>query len=428
MKNFFRFIKGLNSNRNLLLYILILISELQVIRVFSDIKPETQNWVPKAQLILHLHIPSDNFYGPGAAVMMIPFSIVAGTAYLANFFYLVIGAVGYWKLSQFIHNPKIRILALLALPANFYLLWLINSSQDTVFEFSLLMWCGYFLVKKWFTQFSLLAFLLCETRAGYWVFFLGISIFFFARQYFMYRKISWQRLTAVYLLVLSSAFNFVNYGSTSPALEGGMTEYFSYTKYHYLALPKMDMDVFLSGPQGAFSLKNGPVIPQGSTPAQVNEIYQQAAIDSALTNKKETLLGWMQKFDSYLFDVQKVPHLPGSYVLNQDNMTIKIVDERLSWQLVVGNLFYEIYRSLLLVAGLLAVGLLFASWCFQAGRIKRNSRLLVLAAPFIFGIIPGLLIYTETRFKIVSELLLVPLVAEIWALAITSKQEKHSKN
>ena len=230
----------------------------------------------------------------------------------------------------------------------------------------------------------------------------------------------------MYLLVLSSIFNFANYGSISPALEGGMTEYFSYTKYHYLALPKMDMDVFLSGPKGAFSLSYGPAIPHGSTPARVNEIYQRAAIESALTNKKETLLGWMQKFDSYLFDVQKVPHLPGAYVLNQDNMTIKIVDERLSWQLVVGNLCYEIYRSLLLVAGLLAVGLLFASWFFQAGRIKRDSRLLVLAVPFIFGIIPGLLIYTETRFKIVSELLLVPLIAEIWALAVTSRAEKKS--
>jgi hypothetical protein len=135
----------------------------------------------------------------------------------------------------------------------------------------------------------------------------------------------------------------------------------------------------------------------------------------------------MQKFDSYLFDVQKVPHLPGAYVLNQDDMTIKIADERLSWQLVVGNFLYELYRSILLVAGLLAVGLLIASWFFQAGRIKRNSRLLILAAPFIFGIIPGLLIYTETRFKIVSELLLVPLIAEIWALAITSRAQKQSK-
>ena len=421
-----KFIKGLVSNRNLTLYILVLLTELELIRILSDIKPETLNWVPKAQEILHLHIPTDNFYGPGAAIMMIPFSIVAGTAYLANFFYLGLGAVGYWKLVQYIRNSKFRILALLALPANFYLLWLINSSQDTVFEFFLLTWCGYFLVKRRFAWFTAMGFLICETRAGYWVFFLGTSIFFFTTSYLRHKKFAWRKLAAMYLLVLSSIFNFANYGSISPALEGGMTEYFSYTKYHYLALPKMDMDVFLSGPKGAFSLSYGPAIPHGSTPARVNEIYQRAAIESALTNKKETLLGWMQKFDSYLFDVQKVPHLPGAYVLNQDNMTIKIVDERLSWQLVVGNLCYEIYRSLLLVAGLLAVGLLFASWFFQAGRIKRDSRLLVLAVPFIFGIIPGLLIYTETRFKIVSELLLVPLIAEIWALAVTSRAEKKS--
>jgi hypothetical protein len=289
------------------------------------------------------------------------------------------------------------------------------------------MWSGYFLVKRQFAWFSAISFLLCETRAGYWVFFLGTSIFFFTLEYLRHKKFSWRKLAALYLLVLSSIFNFAHYDSVSPALEGGMTEYFSYTKYHYLALPKMDMDVFLSGPHGAFSSSFGPAIPQGSTPAQVNEIYQRAAIDSALTNKKETLLGWMQKFDSYLFDVQKVPHLPGAYVLNQEDMTIKIVDERLSWQLVVGNLLYEIYRSLLLVTCLIAVGLLIASWFFQAGRIKRASRLLILAAPFIFGIIPGLLIYTETRFKIVSELLLVPLVAEIWALAIASRAENQSK-
>lgn len=60
----------------------------------------------------------------------------------------------------------------------------------------------------------------------------------------------------------------------------------------------MDMDVFLSGPDGAFSVQNGPHVPEGSTPAETNSIYQKAAVESALANKKETLLGWMQKFDS----------------------------------------------------------------------------------------------------------------------------------
>jgi hypothetical protein len=427
MKFFLRSISGLRSNRNLILYLILLISELAIVRALSDLNPGTQNWVGKAQQIMQLQIPIDNFYGPGAAIMMIPFSFITGTAYAANFFYLVIGAFAYFKLSQSVANPILRRLALLALPANFYLIWLIDSSQDTVFEFCLLTWSTYFLVKKRFGWFFATTFLLCETRAGYWVFFLGISICLFAMEYLRSKKFFWRKLIAVYLLLFTSTFNFVNYGSASPALEGGLTAYFSYTKYHYLALPKMDMDVFLSGPQGAFAVNHGPRIPNGSTPAEVNAIYQRAAIDSALTNKKETLLGWMQKFDSYIFDVQKVPHLPGAYVLNQDEMTIQIVDQRLSWQLVVGNLLYEIYRSLLLGAGLIAVGLLIGSTFFDAGRIKRDSQLLVLATPFIFGIAPGLLIYTETRFKIVSELLLVPLVCEIWSLAIASRPAKQVK-
>ena len=427
MSRFHNFIGGLIAKRNLILYLLILISELALIRSVSDIKPETQNWVEKAQQILHLHIPVDNFYVPGAAIMMIPFSLVSGTAYLANFIYLGLGSIADWELSESIYNSKLRALVLLALPTNFYLLWLINSSQDTVFEFCLLMWGGFFLVNKRFDFFVILAFILCETRSGYWVFFLGISIFYFVKEYLKSKKFVWRKLIAVYLLTLTSIFNFINYNSASPALEGGMTAYFSYTKYHYLALPKMDMDVFLSGPQGAFSLKNGPDIPPGSTPAQVNSIYQHAAIDSALVNKKETLLGWMQKFDSYLFDVQKVPHLPGAYVLNQDDMTIKIVDERLSWQLVLGNLLYEIYRTVLLSFGLLAVGILLASWFFGDGRFKRDLKLLGLAAPFIFGIVPGLLIYTETRFKVVSELLLVPFIAEIWSLAMAYRANRETK-
>jgi len=427
MEIFQQFKSGLRSNRNLILYLLLLISELSIVRAVSDLNPGSQNWVEKAQQMMHLQIPTDNFYGPGAAILMIPFSFVAGTAYVANFVYLCIGAVAYFNLSQCIAHPILRGLALLALPANFYLIWLVDSSQDTVFEFFLLTWSTYFLVKKRFGCFVATTFLLCETRAGYWVFFLGISICLFAMEYLRGKKFSWRKLVAVYLLLFTSAFNFVNYGSTSPALEGGLTAYFSYTKYHYLALPKMDMDVFLSGSQGAFALNHGPVIPDGSTPGEVNAIYQRAAIESALTNKKETLLGWMQKFDSYLFDVQKVPHLPGAYVLNQDDLTIKIVDQRLSWHLVVGNLLFEIYRSLLLVTGLIAVGLLIGSTFFNAGRIRRDSQLLVLAAPFIFGIVPGLLIYTETRFKIVSELLLVPLVAEIWSLAIGTRATKQIK-
>ncbi len=176
----------------------------------------------------------------------------------------------------------------------------------------------------------------------------------------------------------------------------------------------MDMDVFLSGPDGAFSAQNGPHIPEDSTPAEINSIYQKAAVESALANKQETLLGWMQKFDSYFFDVQKIPHLPGQYVLDQDQKIIVIGDERLSWNLVVGNFIYMLYRTLLLTSGFIAVGLILGSLFFKRSKTIDQIKLTPMAAPYIFGAIPGILIYTETRFKIVSELLLVPLIVEIW--------------
>lgn len=428
MNNLKESMKSIGSHKGLLFYLALVVSELKVVGQLSDLEPETQNWIPKAEQLLHLQIPTDNFYGPGAAILMVPFVIFKGTAYLSNYFYLALGSSVYWKLSNFIQTPRLRLIALAALPCNFYLIWLIDSSQDTVFEFALLSWSVLFLVKKRVAWFISITFLLCETRAGYWVYFLGISTIFLVREFVVRRKLALKWASSFILLFLTSTFNYINYSSPSPALEGGLTAYFSYTKYHYLALPKMDMDVFLSGPNGAFSDGNGPVIPPESSQAEVNSIYQKAAIDSALSNKKETILGWMQKIDSYLFDVQKIPQLPGTYVLNQNNKTISILGERLSWQIVIGNLLYEIYRAILLSALLMGLGIIFGYWLVQDKRFIQSLKLPILVTPFVFGLIPGILIYTETRFKIVSELLLVPLVAEIWALAIANRSKKKITN
>jgi hypothetical protein len=184
----------------------------------------------------------------------------------------------------------------------------------------------------------------------------------------------------------------------------------------------MDMDVFLSGPRGIFSEGTSPEIKPGTSGADLNAIYQKAAIESAKANKKETLLGWMQKFDSYFFDVQKVPHLPGSYVLDLSTKTIKIEDERLSWNLVLGNLAFEIQRTLLVTLGLLAAGFVLASRLLLERALWLRPKLWFLALPYSFGIVPGMLMYTETRFKIVSELLLVPLIAEIYSLAFQRRK------
>jgi len=413
-----------NLNWQLIGYIVLLQTELIGIHAMSDLIPGTNNWVEKAKQLLDLQIPTDNFYGPGSALLVLPFVLIGTSTYLANHFYFGLGAIAYWYICKAIPSKYGKTVALFALPANVYLIWLIDSSQDTVFEFFLLLWCVFFLSRKRTGLFAVTGFILCEVRAGYWIFYLGVSVLLFFRFYLRQRKFRLRKLFALYFLVVSSIFNVVNYGSPSPALEGGLTAYFGYTKYHYLSLPKMDMDVFLSGPNGAFSPSNGPEIPSGSTPAETNSIYQKAAIDSALSNKKETVLGWMQKFDSYFFDVQKIPHLPGKYVLDQEKKIISIGDERLNWNLVSGNLTYLIYRSALVVAGLISLGLLIGLSFTQKSNILSQLRLLPLALPFFFGAIPGILIYTETRFKIVSELLLIPLIIEIWSRA---KRVKNSE-
>jgi hypothetical protein len=405
-------------------FVFILQLELFLIRSVSDLVPGTSNWVSKANEIMKFEVPSDNFYGPGSALLLVPFVALGISTYLANHLYLALATIAYWKICTLIPSKSGRLLALSALSINFYLLWLVDSSQDTVFEFFLLSWAIYFLISKRIGFFAIFGFVLCLTRAGYWVFYLGTSIYLFSQVYLKTKKINLKKLFAVYFLLASSIFNLYSYGSPSPALEGGLTAYFSYTKYHYLALPKMDMDVFLSGPQGAFSPNFGPQVNENITPAEKNSIFQDAAISSALDNKKETVLGWMQKYDSYFFDAQKIPHLPGRYVLNQAEMLIKIEDERLSWTLVLGNLLYMFYRSVLIVSGFTALGLYLGSRSFNMGDSIKNIRLGVLIFPYIFGAIPGIVIYTETRFKIVSEMLLVPLIIEIWVRAIKRRSSK----
>ena len=250
LKSFSRWLKG---NRYMLLYLVFLAIELTAISKISDLPNSLNNWTDKAEQIAAFNIPSDNFYGPGAALLLVPFLWAQGNYFVATLFYFLLGALGYWKLTLLIENRLLKFISRIILPLNFYLLWLIYSSQDTVFEFALLTWSLYFLVRRRFVLFSLVTFLLCETRAGYWVFFLGSATILFSLSVLRKEKQKLAKVLAIPLLIISSTFNYFEYDSPSPALEGGMAAYFAYSKYHYLALPKMDMDVFLSGPQGIFS-------------------------------------------------------------------------------------------------------------------------------------------------------------------------------
>jgi hypothetical protein len=208
---------------------------------------------------------------------------------------------------------------------------------------------------------------------------------------------------AVWVLFAVLAFNKVVFGSVNLASSSGDTIYFSHQKFHYLSLPKFDMDVLL---------KNGPstkpeVVAESSDRLNFIEDYKtRAAFISILENPQRFLFAQMQKIDSYFFPIQKIPNLPGQYELAEDEKSILIGDERLTWSLTIGYIIFAMYRAIwmLLFAGTLVwLGLLI----FSRGNFNRAEKYLLL--PYLAGIVPGFLYYVETRFKICSELLAIPL-------------------
>ncbi len=409
-------LKKLENEKILLsLFLFLAIAELTFIVNVSDLQVWLGNWEAKSREILSLNTPSSNFYGPGGAILLLPFLWNSPGFLIPVYFYFILGCIGYFLLTREITDIRFRVAALLVIPANPYLLWLCHSSQDTVLEFALLIWATYFLSRRNWLAYSAVGFMLAQTRAGYWTMFLGLGLIFLGRDLLKRRGFNPLRYLSIPLLVLTSTFNYISYSSPSPALEGGITAYFSNSKYLYLSLPKMDMDVFLSGENGIFSEEYGPKIPAGANEHDSNSVFQEAAIVSLMENPKENILATMQKFESYFFGVQKVPHLPGEYVLDIKNKKIDIGDERLSWTLVIGNLAYEIYRSVLLLAGLTALGALFYLRRFNRERLKSFKLSYVLLAPWVFGMIPALLFYTETRFKVVTETLLFLFIISAWS-------------
>ena len=397
----------LKINFKCLLYITICLIPMIIVTFTSDLPTLLSNWEFKSREILNLKIPSSNFYPAGSAIMLLPF-VWNGPHFLtAIYFYFSLGVFIYWKICESITSKVFRFIALAALPLNPYLIWLCYTSQDTVFEFTLLLLLAFCTIKNRPVLFILFGFLLVLTRPSYWISFLAIGIF----TYFLKRstnKIRVVYLAPVILLPINTLYNYSNYDSISIANEAGMTAYFSYNKYYYLSHPKFDMDVFLSkgGHMDVTEVEN-------LTESQISKMYTQKALKSIKENPKETVMGLLQKFDSYIFDIQKIPHLPGEYFLSSDAGSIIIVDQRLEWKFVIGNLIYALHRALLLFFLFPA---LFIFYIDSKKKMlsKLEFKTVILTFPWIFGLIPGLLFYTETRFKIVSELLLIPFICLVF--------------
>ena len=375
----------------------------------SDLPIEISAWSPKVTQILSGHFPKSNFYGPGGAICLLPFAWLRPNYFIIVFIYFNLGLFSYFKICSFIPKKKFRIYAIFMLPCNFYLIWLCNSSQDTVFEFGLLSASLWAILSKKYKIAMVLLLILAETRSAYWVYFItffsGLFLILRKRGETKYSLLIFPLMSLVTILFINSTV----YKDPSPALEGGITEYFSYSNIQYLGLPKFDTDVFQSGINGIFSQEFGEAPKSSLTESESDRFYRSAALNSIKHNPKQVTLGLMEKIDAYIFDVQKVPYLPGSYVMDQAKKAILIGDERLRWDLILGNFAFEIWRSVWLIGFILTTGLYIFVKVTSRRKYTENS-LFYLTIPWILGIIPGTLIYTETRFKVVSEVLVIPFI------------------
>ena len=144
-----------NKNVTPILLAVMAVLELLLINELSDLRPFLSNWENKAIEILNLSAPSNNLYGPGAAILLIPFIWDSPTFFSANLFYIFIGTIFYCKICQSINSSKYRYAAYFSLLLNPYFFWLCHSSQYTVLEFSLLMVSVYFIITNKFFLFCI---------------------------------------------------------------------------------------------------------------------------------------------------------------------------------------------------------------------------------------------------------------------------------
>ena len=389
---------------NLFCYVLICLAIMLLASSFLDLPPLIGNWENKAWSIINLEL-SDNYYPPGAAIALIPFLWAGPEFWPAIYFYYSLSAGVYFKLCQFVTSNKLRLIALVALPANSYLTWLCLTSADQVIELLTLLLFGYNAAKSRFKSALFFGFLLCFTRPAYWVGYL-IIIYLMGKQRSREdrrTKQIFQRSAAVWVLLGVLSFNQIVFGSSNLSTSSSDTIFFSHQKYHYLSLPKFDMDVFLKNGQ---STNPSSVVNNTNKLEFIEDPKTRGALVSILDNPQRFVFAEIQKLDSYFFPIQKVPNLPGQYELSSDEKSIIIGDERLTWSLTIGHLVFAIYRAfwMLLFACTLTW---FALLLFSRTRFSGPEKYLLI--PFVAGVIPGLLYYVETRFKICAELLAVPL-------------------
>jgi hypothetical protein len=388
----------------LYIYVFFCLTLLYITSYFLDLPPLIGNWEDKSWSILNFAL-NDNYYPPGASLALIPFLWNGPDFWLAIYFYYAVSAIVYFKICSYINLGRGKIVALAALPLNFYLTWLCLTSADQVVELMFLMLLGYSAIRSKF-HFSLIyGFLLCFTRPSYWPAYIVI-IYFIAKNPPKEQKYNgnWvKKGAAIWVLFGVLTFNQVVFSSTNLSSSSPDTLFYSHQKYHYLTLPKFDMDVFLENGASTDPIE---VTKNSDQFDFIDDVKLRAVMISIFENPHRFIFSEIQKFDSHFFTIQKVPNLPGNYQLSSDENSINIGNERLTWSLTFGYLLYAIYRAIWMLIFALVV-----LWIYLLVRnkLRLKSYEKYLPLPYLLGIIPGLIFYSETRFKICSELLLVPL-------------------
>ena len=144
---------------------------------------------------------------------------------------------------------------------------------------------------------------------------------------------------------------------------------------------------------------------------QIENQEFRAALIYITENPKSVFLNTLQKLDTYFFSVQKNPQLSGEYYLAEDQKSIIIGENRDSWVLIFGSFVYFIYRSLFLILLIASITILVVLPGIRQGLTHQPQFLMFV--PYLFGSVSAILFFTETRYKIVSEIILVPLVLSI---------------
>lgn len=368
--------------------------------------PAAGGWISKSEELLKFHLPSDNYYPPGSALLLIPFMKLENCALYATFFYMNIGLIFFYLICNEIKSKFLNIMALSTLSINVYLFWLMKGSQDTVYEFAFVMISTFLLIKTYWKLSFMSLFMLFQIRSGYVILFCIVSVLLFIK----HKSFNFSRkliFIPLLLLSLSASVNLLNYGTTAPSNTSGQTLYFGQNKYFYLASPLYDVDVFLAqdGHMDVPGYKNEDLWSLDFN--KIDQLFLIQAIKQLKENPASLIQNTISKVDNLFFNFQKIPNLPGKYWLSRDGSTINIDQSQdLTLKYAIGNLLYFLYRviSVLFIIYTLSILIFFR----KKINTKNIEYIIWSLLPIVSWVPLSLVYYNDTRFRIVPECLIIP--------------------